>query len=99
VLNALALISMVASISLSVYVLLPKSGFVFSLSGPGMYEQLYPFREDEAEVRRRLIYWLDGYWRTNQERIDRLGRYYLAATIALMLQLVLWSWALADTIS
>ncbi len=98
-LNALALLSMVSSISLCVYVLLPKRGFVFSLSAPGMYEQLYPVREDEEEVRRRLIYWLEDYWRANQEKIDRLGRYYLAATVALVLQLVLWSWALADTLS
>jgi hypothetical protein len=35
----------------------------------------------------------------NQKKIDSLGRYYLGATVALMLQLVFWSRALADSIS
>ncbi len=98
-LDALALLAMVTSISLCVYVLLPKSGFVFSLSAPAMYEELFEFREDEQEIRRRLIYWLEGYWQDNQAKIDILGRYYLAAAVALIFQLILWSWALGATIS
>ena len=34
-----------------------------------------------------------------QDRIDDLGRYYLGAAIALGLQLLFWSWALATNIS
>ncbi len=98
-LDALALLAMVASIGLCVYILLPKSGFVFSVNAPAMYEELYEFREDAVEVRRRLAYWLEGYWRANQEKIDLLGRYYLAAAVALLLQLILWSCALGATIS
>jgi hypothetical protein len=98
-LGALALLSLAASIGLCVYVLLPKKGFVFSLSGPKMYESLFEFAGDDEEVRRRLIYWLESYWTVNQSKIDDLGRYYFGAALALMLQLVFWSWALADTIS
>lgn len=49
-LEVLALLSMVASISLCVYVLLPKSGFVFGVNAAGTYEQLYEFRHDEEEL-------------------------------------------------
>jgi hypothetical protein len=98
-LGALALISLASSIGLCVYVLLPKNGFVFSLSAPKMYESLFDYRDDDEEVRRRLIYWLEDFWKDNQDKIDNLGRYYLGAAIALMLQLVFWSWALAGTIS
>jgi hypothetical protein len=98
-LGALALISLAASIVLSVYVLLPKSGFVFSVNAPRMYETLYEIAEDEEEVRRRLIYWLEEYWKANQSKIEDLGRYFFGASIALTLQLVFWSWALAANIS
>jgi hypothetical protein len=56
-------------------------------------------RDDEEEIRRRLIYWLEVYWKANQATIDELGRYYLGAAIALGLQLVFWSRALATDIS
>ncbi len=75
-LGALALVSLAASIVLCVYVLLPKRGFVFSLSAPRMYEALFEVAEDEEEVRRRLIYWLEEYWNANQAKIDDLGRYF-----------------------
>jgi hypothetical protein len=64
-----------------------------------MYEELFEFVDDDEEVRRRLIYWLEEFWQDNQSKIESLGRYYLGAAIALMLQLIFWSWALADTIS
>jgi hypothetical protein len=98
-LGALALISLAGSIAASIYVLLPKSGFVFSLNAVGMYETLFPIAEDEEEVRRRLIYWLEGYWQANQAKIDELSAYFFAASLALLLQLAFWSWALADNIS
>jgi hypothetical protein len=97
-LSGIALIALGASIALSVYVLLPKSGFVFSLSGVGMFEELFDV-EEEQEMRRRLVYWLEEYWVTNQAKIDELSRFFFAAAVALMLQLAFWSWALADTIS
>jgi hypothetical protein len=91
--------SLVASMGLSVYILLPKKEFTFSLSAPQMYEQLFAVRDDEEEVGRRLVYWLEAYWQANQDRIDDLGRYYLGAAPALGLQLIFWSWALATNFS
>jgi hypothetical protein len=98
-LGALALISLASSIVLCVYVLLPKRGLVFSVNAQTMYETLYEVGADEEQVRRRLIYWLEEYWETNQTGINDLDRYYFGAAVALTLQLVFWSWALAANIS
>jgi hypothetical protein len=97
-LGSLALVSLVISIALCIYVLLPKRGFVFSVSGPAVYRRLYPFIHDEAEVHRRLTYWLEEYWRANETKVEELGRFYFAAALGLIAQLVFWSWALAATI-
>jgi hypothetical protein len=98
-LGTCALIALASSILLCTYVLLPKRGFVFSLSAPRMYEALLAVADDEHEVSRRLVYWIEEYWQDNQVKLDKLGRYYFAAAVALMLQLVFWSWALAGSIS
>jgi hypothetical protein len=99
VLSGLALISLAASVLLCVYVLLPKQAFEFSLNAPQVYESLFELRDDEAEIRRRLAYWLEGFWQRNQDRIDELGRYFFGAAIALILQLAFWTFALASNIS
>lgn len=96
-LETLALVSLAGSICFSVYVLLPKQGFVFSVSAPRVYEELYG--EGGEEAQRRLIYWLEGYWQQNQEKIEVLGQHFFAAALALIAQFVFWSWALADTMS
>jgi hypothetical protein len=99
VLGGLALVSLAASVLLCVYVLLPKQRFEFSLKAPQVYETLFEFRDDEEEIRRRLAYWLEEFWQRNQDRIDELGRYFFAAAVALILQLVFWTFALASNIS
>lgn len=99
VLSGLALISLAVSVLLCVYVLLPKQAFEFSLNAPQVYETLFELRDDEEEVRRRLAYWLEEFWQRNQDRIDELGRYFFAAAVALIFQLVFWTFALASNIS
>jgi hypothetical protein len=98
-LGSLALISLAASIVLCIYVLLPKRGFVFSVNATMMYEALFEIGDEEEEVRRRLIYWLEEYRQANEIEIEDLGWYFFGAAVALTLQLVFWSWALAATIS
>jgi hypothetical protein len=98
-LGVLALISLACSVLSCVYVLLPKSGFVFSVSAPGVYEALFEIAEDQDEVYRRLVYWLESYWRENQRKVESLGRYFFAAAMTLLLQFVFWSWALTSTVS
>lgn len=51
-----ALLAFIVSIGASVYVLAPKRDLIFSLSGPGLYEGLYEFRDDLVEVHRRLAF-------------------------------------------
>jgi hypothetical protein len=97
VLGVLALLSLASSICASVYVLLPKRDFVFSINAPRAYEVLYGIEPTEAE--RRLIYWLEEYWTSNEEKIETMGQYFFLAAVALIMQFVFWSWALADTIS
>lgn len=99
VLEILALVALAIAIGLCVYVLLPKEGFTFSVSAVGVYETLFPLGNDEPEMKRQLIYWLEDYWQANQRKIDRLSRFYLWAALALVAQLVLWSVALATNIS
>ncbi len=97
-LGGLALACLVLSIGLCIYVLLPKRGFVFSVSGPAVYERLYPIATDDEEVRRRLTYWLEEYWQANEAKLEEMGRFYFAAAVALIAQLVFWSFALAAII-
>jgi hypothetical protein len=99
VLSALGLVSLAASVLLRVYVLLPKQVFEFSLNAPQVYENLFELRDDEEEVRRRLAYWLEEFWQRNQNRIDEPGRYSFTAAVALILQLVFWTFALASNVS
>jgi hypothetical protein len=94
----LALLSLGASIVLCLSVLLPQRGLVFSVSGLRVFETSYGGQE-EGETYHRLVHWLEGRWMLNQEKIDALGRYFLAAAMALTVQLVLWTWVLASSIS
>lgn len=98
ILVALALAFFVASIGLCIYILLPKRAYTFGMGGLDIYESLAELNEDEDEVRRRLVYWLAAFWRDNQTELEELDRYYLAAATALVLQLVLWTLALAATL-
>jgi predicted small integral membrane protein len=97
-LGSSALIALAISILACIYVLLPKRGFVFSVNAERMYETLYDCREDAEEVRRRLVYWLESYWTSNQQKADVLGRYFAVAAAALSAQLLLWSIALTATV-
>jgi hypothetical protein len=86
------------SVAACTYVLLPKREFVFSLDGTRLFEELYEFRDDASELRRRLTYWLESFWRANQAKIEGLSEWFFAASVGLVAQLVFWTWLLADTI-
>ncbi|HWI75437.1 MAG TPA: hypothetical protein VNT55_25975 [Baekduia sp.] len=51
-----ALTAFGTSLAASVFVLLPREEIVFALDGAAVYERLYSFRDDSAEVHRRLAY-------------------------------------------
>lgn len=98
-LEGAALAGLAASIGAATYVLLPKREFVFSVNGIVQYESLFEIGDDNEEVRRRLVYWLEGLWRGNQDKIDNLNRYFFVAALGLVVQLVFWTWALGANLT
>lgn len=85
-LTALALAGFLIAVGASVYGLTPKRGFVFALSGPRVYEDLYEFRHDVREVHRRLAYALQRFWDRNDRVMRRITRAYRIAASALVVE-------------
>jgi hypothetical protein len=56
----------------SLFVLMPRS-FIFALEGPRVYERLYAFRDDPAEIHRRLAYDLQRFWNQNDRTLALLA--------------------------
>jgi hypothetical protein len=89
---AVALVALLAfgvSIGASLYVLLPKKEFFFSLVGSHLYEELYPFRDDAAEVLRRLAYDLDRFWEGNDQKMQRIFWAFRIAIAVLATEILL----------
>jgi hypothetical protein len=93
-----ALVAFTITIAASVYVLLPKSDFVFALVGSTVFEALYEFRDDLAEVHRRLAYDLDRFWEANDARLQRLLWGFRLAAWALAAEVVLLLASLSGTL-
>lgn len=74
-----ALVTFTISLAASLYVLLPRRDLFFTIRGGGLYEEHYEWREDAAEVYRRLAYALDRVWDVNDARLTRV---FVAFTIA-----------------
>jgi hypothetical protein len=87
----LAIVCFAASLGAALYILLPRHGLRFSLSGPSLYEALYACGEDEEEIHRRTAYWLEEFWYENQAVIGRLSPCFSAAVAALVCELLLWA--------
>jgi hypothetical protein len=91
---AVALGAFAGSLGASLYVLLPREGFVFALKGPALYEGLFEFRDDIDEVHRRLAYDLQRFWDANDELLRpvrnafRLAAWALAAEVVALTLLV-----------
>jgi hypothetical protein len=88
VLVAFALVAFITSIGASVYILTPKGELTFSQAGSGLYEGLFAYREDLAEVYRPLAYDLDRFWDSNDEGIARLFLAFRVAAVALVLEIL-----------
>jgi len=89
-LAALAVAAFAGSIGAGIYVLLPKRGLIFSLSGSVLFEREFEDATDIGETHRRLAYWIDGYYDENEVVIQRLFTYFRWATIGVLAQVVLW---------
>ena len=87
-LSILALTAYAISGLISVWILLPKPGFVFRLSGPELYEREYGL--ELREIHRRLAYWIEGYAVDNQRLMGHLQVGFRFAAAGLLLEAILW---------
>lgn len=70
---AVALAAFFVTFAASLFVLVPRQ-FVFALEGTRVYEELFAFRDDPAEVHRLLAYDMERFWAENDERITPARR-------------------------
>jgi hypothetical protein len=82
----------------TLYVLLPKDGLIFALDGPELYVNLWEARDSEAELHRALAYWVSTFRSDNKSTLDRLYWSFKAATVALILQVLLWASELSSIV-
>jgi hypothetical protein len=93
-----AVLSFTVTIGASVYVLLPKSTFFFAVSGTAVLEELYEFRDDVSEVRRRLVYDMQRFWEINDRAMQRLFLAFRLAAVGLVVEVVLLLATVSDTV-
>jgi hypothetical protein len=94
----LALAAFATTIAASVYILVPKKAFYFSMSGTAILQELYEFREDVDELRRRLTYDLERFWERNDDAIQKLFWSFRIAAVALVVDIVLLLATLSNTV-
>ena len=82
----------------SLYILLPKRELLFSLVGAKVYEQMYEFRADMAEVHRRRAYDLDRFWEANDRKLQKLFLSFRIAVSALAVEIAFLLAAATDTL-
>ena len=85
----LAFAAFALTIVLTVYVLLPKAKLIFALDASQVYEGLYEVHDNEAEVHRRLAYWIQTFRLENQPAIRRMTLAFRVAAGTLLLELAL----------
>jgi hypothetical protein len=98
VLVILAFVAFAVSLVASLYILLPKRELLFSLVGAKVYEQMYEFRGDMAEVHRRLAYDLDRFWEANDRKLQKLFLSFRIAVSALAVEIAFLLAAATDTL-
>jgi hypothetical protein len=81
-----ALAAFMTSLAACLYVLVPRQRFVFALKGPAIYEELYEFRDDLAEVHRRLAYDLQRFWDENDDALHPIRQAFNLAAAGLALE-------------
>lgn len=79
-----ALAAFGVAVLLAVFVVVPRKGLIFAVSGSKAFEALWSVSADEEEVYRRLAYWLDGYWDANQKVLERLQPAFTAGCYAIV---------------
>lgn len=87
-LSVAALTAFVVTLVASLFILLPKKNLVFSVAGTGVYEGFYAIREDMADVYRHLVYDLDRFWDSNDQKMRWMGRAFTLAAAALVVEVL-----------
>lgn len=83
-----ALFAFVVSISVNVFILLPKRDLVFAPKGAALYEELFVVRDDMREAYRRLTYDLDRFRKSNEAKIQSLVWLFTVAAVALAIEIL-----------
>jgi hypothetical protein len=91
----LALGVFVISVGASIYVLAPKQDLIFALRGSVLFEAEHDQPGGLPETHRRLAYWLESFYEGNEAAIQWMFRAYWIATLAVLVQVVLWVLELA----
>jgi len=82
-----AAVAVLVSLGSCLFVLVPRKGFVFALTGPGVYEELYEFKDDAAELHRRLAYDLQRFWECNDRRFQAIFDAFRLAVAGLVVEI------------
>jgi hypothetical protein len=93
-----ALAAFAISIGACIYIILPKSTLFFALSGPAVFEELFEFRDDPAEIHRRLAYDMHRFWEANDVVLQRLFLALRIAAVALIIEIAVLLASVTDTL-
>jgi hypothetical protein len=92
-----ALIAFVVSTLAAIYVLLPRTSLVFSLSATVLYDALAG--ESQPAAHRTIAEWLEDYWDANRSKLRVLVRVFFLSGGALIVEVIFWALALRGTLS
>jgi hypothetical protein len=98
VLAVVALLSFVASVSATAFVLLPRPDLRFSLSAAEVIENLMEFRDNRGRLFGCAAAVLDRIWERNDAVVYRLGRSLSFAAAALGIEVIALAALLGGTI-
>jgi hypothetical protein len=90
----LAAIALAVAVLSGLYVLYPHE-LEFSVDARGLYDDLVGDQDEPERLLVRLAFGLRDTRERNGRVVDRLARCLAIAAIALVMQIVFWTWALA----
>ena len=96
--TALAILTFFASTGCCVYLLIPKYGLGFAMSGSQLHQQFHQHGRRLEPVYVELAEYLQEAWNTNLQTLDRMNQYFAAASGLLIAEMVLWILALRGRI-
>jgi hypothetical protein len=96
--TALAVIAFFLSAATCIYLLAPKSGLGFSVSGSQLYREFEGHGSNLDPVYVQLAEWLQGAWNDNQDKLDGMNRIFAFSSAMLVLEMFFWVMALRGRI-